>query len=90
MKILAQVNAAPMAMLWDDPKVVMLLEFGVVYPNVPNQAPEIIEFVADAESLTRLGNDLVRMAEDLTKRAKERGFLTETPELEVPVEEVTE
>lgn len=84
MKILAQVNAAPVAMLWDEPKVVMLLEFGVVDPNHPNDDPETVEFVADVESLTRLGNDLVRMAEDLAKRAKERGFDIETTPSEEP------
>lgn len=86
MKVLAQVNAIPTALLWDDTKVVMQMEFTVVDPNSMNQTPQSIDFVVDAPSLIRLGNDLVKMAEDLKAKALEKGFTIEDEPIDVEAE----
>ena len=81
MKILTQLATAPIALLWDEPKPLMLVTLGLADLAFQGDAgdAEQIEFVADIQALQRFSMDIANMATALEERAKKFGFSTTPP-----------
>jgi len=92
MKILTQLATAPIALLWDKPKPLMLITLGIsdlTFQGDPAQS-EQIEFVADINALRQFGSDINRMVATLEERAEKLGFELEQPEQSPDGEEISE
>lgn len=81
MKILTQLATAPIALLWDEPKPLMLITLGLsdlAFQGDPSRQ-EQVEFVADVNALRQFGSDIAKMVAALEARAEQLGFKLDSP-----------
>jgi hypothetical protein len=92
MKVLSQLATAPIALLWDNPKPLMLVTIGLTDLAFQGDEGKVeqIEFAADTAALKRFAQDIAMMAATLEERAEKFGWDTTATELPPEEEELTE